>query len=335
MLAQDLVCIAGRQPESLSLLSCEGLNSPMLMVAIERIAARLRVLHLVNCAGVSDAVLATVSQVCGRLEELDISWSDCTDTGLLYLSQHLALPLRVIRLRGMSALTDVGLKALMERFGAALFELDLLGSYNLSNTSLQVIAQNATGQLRSLSLAQCLQLSETALLNLLSGLPELVAINLSGCKQVSDNVLANLAAFCCRLKHVNLNFCAGVADFGLAALVFGCPGLTQLEIKGCWRVSDFGLAAVVNACESLVLLNAAGTQAGVIMLAALTQRPRPPPMFLNMAHCMGLRCDALQAFVARHGQHLRELYLQGCDLPAAFQTDLQRLAGVEGVKLML
>ncbi|KAF5740022.1 F-box/LRR-repeat protein 3-like isoform X1 [Tripterygium wilfordii] len=238
-------------------------------------AARLKVLKMDKCLGVSDVGLAKIAVGCGRLEGLSLKWCmEITDLGLDLLCKKCrtlksldvsylkvtneslcsiaSLPkLEVLTMVGCPLVDDTGLQYLEN--GCPLLQMiDVTRCDCVSSSGLISVIRGHKGLLE-LSACYCIWELSTTFLSCMKDLNNLNSIRIDGA-QVSDSTFQVMSANCKSLSEIGLGKCIGVTDRGIMQLVSDCVNLKILNLTCCHSLTDAAISAIANSCRKLASL---------------------------------------------------------------------------------
>ncbi|KAA0196828.1 F-box/LRR-repeat protein 7 [Fasciolopsis buskii] len=127
----NLTCLADKCPhlEEVVLANMHSLKGEAGIAQMLRRLPRLRVLDLCGLSAVGDLTMDALARSCPHLEELDVSCTSVTQTGLLHLAQVPAKSLRCLRISHCREIT----KEVLEKLVKACPKLTLLYAYGFSS----------------------------------------------------------------------------------------------------------------------------------------------------------------------------------------------------------
>jgi hypothetical protein len=192
-------------------------------------------LSVAACEAVTDAGMASVGNLAGSLEQIDMSQLPrVTDAALADVAK--VTQLRCLNASGIQKLTDKGVAHI-----AALTSLRVLilrGTWQLTDTGLQSIA--GLQQLQTLNLDRCDKITDAGLQHI-AGLQHLQTLNIGFCDLVTDAGVQHLSGLQ-QLQTLNLTQCRHLTGAHLAAL----HSLVRLDAARCYAFSDASLVQLGN-----------------------------------------------------------------------------------------
>ena len=307
------IAMGNRNPESLSLLRCNGssVTNVGLRTFFKNCKTSLTDLHVEKCSGsqlTGDSILLHASCHCRNLKDVNVAWSKTTDNGLIAIA--LALPtLQGLNINGNSAVSEEAFEILTQKHGIHLKSLEMSGCFSISGDVLSSLVLLTTS-LHTLNIGLCSKITSECIINMCSNSKSLKHLDLRGVKSVTNQCLHAIAIHCEQLQTLIISNCPFVSDVGIAEIATHRSLLTHLDISGCSLVTDQGVTSflmVANAIEHLDLSSTGATHISVdfIVHNNLTLKT------LKLSFCHNITSSCLSDLL-KVSVNLKSLHLYGC-----------------------
>uniref|UniRef100_K3WKE1 Clu domain-containing protein n=1 Tax=Globisporangium ultimum (strain ATCC 200006 / CBS 805.95 / DAOM BR144) TaxID=431595 RepID=K3WKE1_GLOUD len=198
-------------------------------VVEKNLAAKLKVINLTGCSGLTDLAL-----------------------GHLF---RRAKMLRSITLSSCTGISDEGLVWMLEdmldhsRCGECLEHVDFSYCSQLSATAIRALVVQCPN-LTSLNLSGCVHLTDENLVDIINACEKLVRLEAGFCRELSDAVLSSIAKQL-SLEELNLSRCVKITDGGMLEIAAQFTVLKKLNVSACKKLTRTTLEALYEGCTML------------------------------------------------------------------------------------
>uniref|UniRef100_W5LUE0 F-box/LRR-repeat protein 14 n=1 Tax=Astyanax mexicanus TaxID=7994 RepID=W5LUE0_ASTMX len=224
--------------KSLNLRSCRHVSDVGIghLAGMTRSAAEgclsLEYVTLQDCQKLTDLSLKHMSKGLAKLRVLNLSFcGGISDAGMLHLS-HMG-SLRMLNLRSCDNISDTGIMHLAMG-SLRLAGLDVSFCDKVGDQSLAYVAQGLYG-LQSLSLCSC-HISDDGLNRMVRQMHELRTLNIGQCVRITDKGLELIADHLTQLAGIDLYGCTKITKRGLERIT-QLPCLKVLNL-GLWQMTE-------------------------------------------------------------------------------------------------
>ncbi|KAG2468304.1 F-box/LRR-repeat protein 4 [Polypterus senegalus] len=217
--------------------------------------AELVCLELACCHFLNEACLEAISQMCPKLQELNLSSCDrLHPQAFNHISKILDLR-RLVLYR-----TKVEQTALLSiiTFCTEIRHLNLGSCVMIEDYDMIASMISAKcRKLKSLDLWRCKNITENGIMELVSGCQFLEELDLGWCStlQSSTGCFVYLARHLPKLRKLFITANRTVCDTDIEELAANCPRLRHLDILGTRMVSPSSLRKLLDSCKELLLLD--------------------------------------------------------------------------------
>jgi len=220
-------------------------------------------LNMSGCSQVSNAVVRSILQGCGRLEELRVD--QCvrvTDAAFdamqsPFHSLQGCASLKVISLQGCPQITGQ-LVGFLNKLCRQLQHLNLAQCKQIENTAIKHVFEHK--ELKCLNLRFVNTLDDTVFSHLVQNIDPSQGLSVSplerldvGSSRITDSSLGCLSSLA-HLVDIKLPWCQLITDVGVESLATSCPLLESVDLKSC-LITDLAVAAVASKCLRLKILD--------------------------------------------------------------------------------
>jgi len=174
----------------------------------------------------TDAAIGALATNCSRLQELDVSNTYLSNSGLNLLAEN-CHELRFLNASNVFLILDKSISFLAKKCHK--LESVNLSNINITDESMTVLARNCP-KLRSLNLSCCFDITDTTINAIAQNCPQLESLNISHCEQITGNSIANLAEKCPNLQTINVSYTDITVQI-LDVLIDKCPQLKLIIIS--------------------------------------------------------------------------------------------------------
>ncbi|KAK1789963.1 hypothetical protein P4O66_002284 [Electrophorus voltai] len=249
--------------KSLNLRSCRHVSDVGIghLAGMTRSAAEgclnLEYLTLQDCQKLTDLSLKHISKGLAKLKVLNLSFcGGISDAGMIHLS-HMA-SLWSLNLRSCDNISDTGIMHLA--MGTLrLSGLDVSFCDKVGDQSLAYIAQGLY-QLKSLSLCSC-HISDDGINRMVRQMHELRTLNIGQCVRITDKGLELIADHLTQLTGIDLYGCTKITKRGLERIT-QLPCLKVLNL-GLWQMTDSEKGVVLQSGRQLASFEGMQDRAGL------------------------------------------------------------------------
>ncbi|GAA0187601.1 hypothetical protein LIER_34889 [Lithospermum erythrorhizon] len=299
---------------SVSFESCSNIGNESLR-AIGKYCHKLQSVTIKDCPRVGDQGIANlVSLATNVLARVKLQALNITDFSLAVLG-HYGKAITNLVLSGLPKVSQKGFWVMGNAEGLqSLISLEITSCRGVTDRSLEAVGKGCSN-LKQMRLHKCCFVSDNGLVAFTKNVKSVESILLEECNRISQTGILNALSNCTsKLKLLTPDRCMGIKDLPSESQYLSpCESLRSLSIKSCPGFGSSSLAMVGKLCPRLHQLDLTGLS-GISddSLVSVFESSKAGLVKLDLSDCVNLTDEVVSSLVARHGETLEVLSLDGC-----------------------
>ncbi|EIN10895.1 SCF E3 ubiquitin ligase complex F-box protein grrA [Punctularia strigosozonata HHB-11173 SS5] len=149
-----------------------------------------------------------------------------------------------------------------------------------------------------LDVSGCEKITNAVIGGVVGHAPRIQTLLVAGCSLLDDGALAIVSRLGSHLEVLSLSHLKRITDAGVVWLTYGCKRLVNVDVSHCAKLTD--LAVTEFGCQpELQSLNVAKVRKVTDNAVLFLAEHAPKLERLNLAHCAGVRRDAVEVLLRR------------------------------------